>query len=466
MKISIFKSLKFKIIFLFVVLVVVLVAMVYFFMHLGVKNLEENLIGNRLEADINYIEDLIGDGEWNVKDGAIYLGDTLVGDGTEENANLAPFLEHEEKTGTFSYVFIKCSDEGLTYLPDTDTQEGYQEGHFLRVAGSTKNPNGESIVGTYISKEVADELDENGTYAGEANVAGGRIYCLYNVLCDAEGTVIGAVVVGRSVSELTSQIDGVSRSILTSVVITAIILLAVIDIIISGWTRSLQNIGRQMNDIEIGNLPEEKIKVTTRDEVGILAMRMNSLVESLKENEALRIKAETDALTGIANRFGLTRFSGETFEYCYHNSKTFAVGFIDIDYFKPYNDNYGHQAGDECIKMIAEILKDLRKRKDMFCARFGGDEFMLILNGYTKDELIQIARELKENVEKKEVEHLFSPTADHVTISQGYSFGTPHSRQTIDDYIHIADDALYRVKESGKNSYTIKNFIEGSIVRD
>ena len=127
-----------------------------------VQNLEESLIANRLDADIHYIEDIISNGQsefttWEIKDGFLYYGNICLGDATQETAYIYPFIVHTQKTGTFSYVFMKCSDEGLTWTGDKET--GYMQGHFIRVAGSTRNPNGDSIVGTYMDKQVADILD-------------------------------------------------------------------------------------------------------------------------------------------------------------------------------------------------------------------------------------------------------------------------------------------------------------------
>ena len=156
--------------------------------------LEETLIADRLEADINYIEDIISNGQsnratWHIgEDGCLYYGTVRLGDGTDETANIEPFLEHTRKTDTFSYVFIKCSDEGLEWVGDDKT--GYQEGHFLRVAGSTRSPSGDSIVGTKIEKSVADALDADGGYVGEANVAGGIIFCIYEALENPEGETV------------------------------------------------------------------------------------------------------------------------------------------------------------------------------------------------------------------------------------------------------------------------------------
>lgn len=165
------------------------------------NDLEYNTIEDRLESDIRYIEDLIGKGEWEVIDGILYRGTIALGDSTIENANEAPFLEHMQKTGTLSYVFLRTdNDSELIWVGDEET--GYQQGHYVRVAGSTKNPKGEQIEGTYIQKAVADALDLYGEYNGISNVTGGMIYCRYETLKNSAGEVIGAIVVGRNITEL------------------------------------------------------------------------------------------------------------------------------------------------------------------------------------------------------------------------------------------------------------------------
>ena len=121
------KSIRFKFSLFLCLFGIVAIMSIYGVMQNVVMQMEEGLIANRLGADIHYIEDLIGSGDWNVRSGSIYRGDTLIGDGTEENANFEPFLEHERKTGTFSYVFIKSGDEGLGYVEATRTQRGYYE---------------------------------------------------------------------------------------------------------------------------------------------------------------------------------------------------------------------------------------------------------------------------------------------------------------------------------------------------
>ena len=465
MKTSIFRSIRFRIIILFVLFGVLLVSLVYAISLSMVTRMEETLVADRLNADINYIEDLIalsdvenmGDGTWNVReDGGIYLGNILVGDGTHEKANLDPFLVHEEKTGTFSYVFIKCGDEGLGYVEATPTAKGYQEGHFLRVAGSTRDPDGNSIVGTYMDILVADVLDAHDTYGGEANVAGGMIYCRYNTLKNAQGEVVGAIVVGRNISELQAQVGNVMQTMIAATIGVVVLLILVMMWIVSRWTSAISAITAYIRRITGGDIPPEDLPETnSRDEIGVLVKGVNSMTASLRENEVLRIKSETDQLTGLANRFGLNRFADDIFEDCYKNGKPLGVGIMDIDYFKPYNDHYGHQEGDKCIVMLANVLKKVEEKEHVHFARFGGDEFMMLCAGYDIHKIEQIAREVLQSVYNANRPHAYSEISDRVTVSQGFCVGVPVLHQRLNDYIHMADGALYDIKMKSKNDFKV-----------
>lgn len=455
-KLFFWRSMKFKLAILFVSVGIVLIISTYFIALNMVTEMEESQIADRLNADINYIEDLIGDGEWNIKDGAIYRGQTLVGDGTHENANLEPFLEHEEKTGTLSYVFIKVNDEGLGYVESTDTKRGYQEGHYLRVAGSTRDPDGKSIVGTYMDVLVADVLDKQGTYGGEANVAGGMIYCRYDTLLDAEGKVVGAIVVGRYIVELQAQVTTAMFRIMSSIVIAIIAAIAMIFLFVARWTGSILKITSYLTQIEEGTVPDMPLDVPSSvNEFNMLITGVNRMTRALRENEALRIKSETDQLTGVANRFGLSRYIDEFFEKCYRERLTIAVGIMDIDAFKPFNDNYGHTAGDACIVAFANVLKEASKKRNIFCARFGGDEFVVLFSEADEEQINEFAKGISDRVAEQSIVHEYSSVSNIVTVSQGYCFGMPEPYQRFNDYIHMADAALYDVKNTKKGSHKV-----------
>ncbi len=258
----------------------------------------EDLMLTKLKTDINYLEDVLSgmqDSDWRIEDGTLFKGDVLIGNGTEEKANTAPFYEAEEKTGTFVYTFMKCGDEGLEWTGDNRT--GYQQGHFIRVAGTTKGPDGQSIVGTYIDKKVADVLDRDGEYSGAANVAGGQIYCYYKTLKNNAGEVVGVIVVGRSMEAINAAASRATRSIIILVVIIILIVGASIYLLLNRSTKLIESMEDYLQRIGNGELPEDKLELNTKDEIGDVAVSINEMVESLREGR--RISGELSVAADI-----------------------------------------------------------------------------------------------------------------------------------------------------------------------
>lgn len=174
-----------------------------------------------------------------------------------------------------------------------------------------------------------------------------------------------------------------------------------------------------------------------------------------RENRILLRQSRTDALTGLANRFRLNSYGEEAFHRAAEKKQLLAIEILDIDYFKQYNDNYGHQAGDECICRIAGELRRLEEQEGIFCARYGGDEFIVIYEGYTAEEVEQFGEELKQWVMGLEIEHGYSEALPLVTVSQGICCGVPGLGQTMWDFLHIADAMLYEAKQQERNSVRI-----------
>ncbi|MCF0130249.1 MAG: GGDEF domain-containing protein [Pseudobutyrivibrio sp.] len=180
---------------------------------------------------------------------------------------------------------------------------------------------------------------------------------------------------------------------------------------------------------------------------------INKKVE--KENNDLHKKSETDPLTGLSNRYKLNEYTDSLFEKSIKNQTPLAVEILDIDYFKQYNDNYGHQAGDECIRFIGQKLSDMSKDPKVFCARYGGDEFVIIYEGYSKEDTLEKAKGLRSSIVDAAFEHKFSLAADIVTISQGICWGIPQAGQGSYTFLHNADNQLYEVKKESRNSIKI-----------
>lgn len=176
----------------------------------------------------------------------------------------------------------------------------------------------------------------------------------------------------------------------------------------------------------------------------------------LVEEANLRLvhKSETDQLTGLANRYRLNTYSETVFERCKKERKPMAVEILDIDYFKQFNDNYGHQAGDNCISAIADALKEMENER-IFCARYGGDEFIVIYEDMTQEEVAEAAEALRRRIMALKIEHRYSLVLPVVTITQGICYDIPMGENKNWDFLHTADMMLYRVKKQSRNNICI-----------
>ncbi len=257
---------------------------------------EKELMTEQLQSNLEYLSDLIGEGDWSIQDGYIYKGTVRLGNGTLEDANTEPFQKLQQKTGAFSYVFMKTdNDDELTWVGDKKT--GYQQGHYIRVAGSAKDMNGKVIVGTYIDKTVADTLDKDGYFSGQANAAGNMVYCYYHCIYDAEGNTIGILVAGREVSELENATKNLKQGLLLLLGIMLLLAFALILNRTAKWSKSLARIDSYLDEVGSGEFPEEPLEMNSKDELGHIGNSINQMVDSLKEKE--RISAELSIATDI-----------------------------------------------------------------------------------------------------------------------------------------------------------------------
>ena len=181
--------------------------------------------------------------------------------------------------------------------------------------------------------------------------------------------------------------------------------------------------------------------------------QINRKVE--EKNTFLQKRSETDPLTGLYNRLKLNEYSEEAFERALINRSSIAVEILDIDFFKQFNDNYGHQKGDECIKFLADTLIKMASEDGIFAARYGGDEFVIIYEGLSFEMVQAKANELRDMIYDAEFEHKFSLTDDRLTISQGICYGIPERDDSMFAYLQGADKMLYEVKQQSRNAIKI-----------
>ncbi|MBL1260274.1 MAG: diguanylate cyclase [Thiotrichaceae bacterium] len=170
----------------------------------------------------------------------------------------------------------------------------------------------------------------------------------------------------------------------------------------------------------------------------------------IKNVELQRLSA-IDGLTGIPNRRSFDEYIAKEWRRAVREGTCLALLLIDIDFFKKYNDGYGHQGGDDCLQKVAQVLADTMRRSSDMVARYGGEEFTVVLPNTDLDGAMVIAEELRLAVEKLALKHAFSDVTDIVSISLGAAGIPPQCGDDCASLIALADAALYKAKEEGRN---------------
>lgn len=192
------------------------------------------------------------------------------------------------------------------------------------------------------------------------------------------------------------------------------------------------------------------VRVANRD----ITLKTSIMNELKEKNKLLDTLATTDGLSGLYNR----RYFNEAFERELVRAKrtesNFSLVMCDIDFFKHYNDTYGHQMGDGVIQRVAGVLKATFSRGVDVVARYGGEEFVVLVPFTSAAEVVKLVERARESIVALQIKHTASKNAPYVTMSFGVTSCTPDSFLSPDKLLKIADDALYKSKERGRNCVT------------
>lgn len=189
-----------------------------------------------------------------------------------------------------------------------------------------------------------------------------------------------------------------------------------------------------------------------RKELQEKSEELKQLNKELEEtNYKLTRLSQIDGLTGIYNRLVFDRFINTEWEQCKRCQHQLSLLMIDVDYFKLYNDNYGHQAGDQCLRKIASVLSNCARQSSDIVSRYGGEEFAIILPDIEKEMAMDLAEKIRREVEEMKVIHEYSIVSDYVTISLGLCTVIPTEESSVEEFIGYADEALYEAKKENRN---------------
>ncbi|MDK8465542.1 diguanylate cyclase [Marinobacter sp. SS13-12] len=224
-------------------------------------------------------------------------------------------------------------------------------------------------------------------------------------------------------------------------------------------TRPLLSIYRAIAAVSLkqpGRWPRPNTPHSRRDELGRLVRELDNLMQAfqkgLDQRDALHQISTIDGLTGIPNR----RFFDDFLEKCWYQaadlSQPLSLIFIDIDYFKPFNDNYGHAVGDDCLRSVARALSGALTRPTDIVARYGGEEFVCVLPGTDLDGARAVAQRIRHDVNALAIPHSHSEAAPYVTVSMGVAGAVPGDNEVdMIRLLEIADHRLYLAKDQGRN---------------
>jgi diguanylate cyclase (GGDEF)-like protein/PAS domain S-box-containing protein len=182
-------------------------------------------------------------------------------------------------------------------------------------------------------------------------------------------------------------------------------------------------------------------------------------------NSELERISHSDGLTGVANRRHLDAYLDNEWRSAARAGQTISLIMIDIDHFKAYNDHYGHQGGDDCLKEVARALHAALGRPRDLLARYGGEEFAVVLPDTSPEGALHVAENLHGAVERLHLPHVKSDTSKHVTVSLGVATMKPDAQASIPAVlIAAADKALYQAKTQGRNRICVADGPETAAV--
>lgn len=191
-----------------------------------------------------------------------------------------------------------------------------------------------------------------------------------------------------------------------------------------------------------------------RDELRKLTIELD------KKNQELNMLARKDALTGLANRRYFDEVLDAEIKRASRSSQLLSLILCDVDFFKSFNDHYGHVAGDRCLQAIGKILRHGFKRVSDLPARYGGEEFAVIFPDTPPGNAGQLAEKLRQEIMALAIPHDFSAVAKFVTLSFGVVEAIPTRDMNPNWFINAADKALYQAKENGRNQVVKDEYLQ------
>jgi len=346
------------------------------------------------------------------------------------------------------------------------------------ITGTTMDPHIEEIV-------IGSGLE----YSGEIEVQGERYIGYFKPLTDANGEVFAAFATGTALEDLIAQSNNSIRDGILLGLAGLTVSIVLLSIIITIISKPVADLSQNMTNIADGNL-STIIEVKSEDEIGILGKSLKRIADTLhkllaeiktmiSEHEkgnidhhlnadefsgdykvlagdilALATVSTIDPLTGIPNRRSFDNRLDLEWKRAKRDKAPLSILMMDLDRFKLYNDTFGHQQGDLALQTVAASITHLLKRSTDFAARWGGEEFVVLLPVTDKRNASYVAERLRAGIEKTKIPCI-DDRANCLTVSIGVYTQIPKQNSMLKNFISGADSALYEAKSAGRNTVKV-----------
>lgn len=236
-------------------------------------------------------------------------------------------------------------------------------------------------------------------------------------------------------------------------VVTMLIVIVALWVGLGSWVlRPLQQLADTMAHVRAGRANMRVAEMGPSREFASIGDSFNAMLSTLEQSEKrLKQLADNDPLLGIPNRRILDEKLHSEWRRMSREREALSLLMLDVDLFKNYNDHYGHQAGDECLKLVSQAICRVVNRPADFIARYGGEEFVVLLPATEVNGARQIAAAIQKAMQQVFIPHATSDVAEYVTLSIGISCTHPSPADHVDSLVAHADQALYQAKTGGRN---------------
>lgn len=372
----------------------------------------------------------------NVAQMTMYLyEETYPGDYAYDSASKTLYKGGKKIEGASKFLehYKECSGTDVTIF--------YKD---VRVITTIKDKNGDPIVGTRINSIVKKEVYEGrqAHFYSKSTIENENYFSYYCPLFDENDQCVGMVFAGKPSDYVDWIVWKSVVPILLLVLLSMIILIFVIWNYADHLNRAFRQLQRFLGNVEEGDFTVELSEMLTKrkDEIGQMAGT------AVRMQHSLRDLVQRDSLTGLYNRHYGEIWMKQVKEEARDTGEPFSIAIADIDFFKKFNDCYGHDCGDMVLRKVSELLQTQVGRQG-YVSRWGGEEFLIIFKRFTLEESVNFAEEIREKLHRTELR--YHNDGFHVTLTIGVAAGD--SEKSIESMVKCADCALYEGKRNGRD---------------